>query len=151
MRRKEMEITDLGEIEGIIERAQVVRLAMCDGDMPYLVPLCFGYQDKTIYIHCALEGKKMDILAKNSNVCFEMDVDHKIEIGDNACACSMKYKSVIGTGTARIIDDPSEKSTALDLINQHYCAPTEDYPEALLKVMKVIKVEVREMTGKRSE
>jgi nitroimidazol reductase NimA-like FMN-containing flavoprotein (pyridoxamine 5'-phosphate oxidase superfamily) len=151
MRRKEMEMSDRAEIEAIIAEAMVCRLAMCDGDRPYIVPMSFGYRDGKLYFHCATEGKKLGILAKNDKVCFEMDVDQEVKRGGSACDFGMKYRSVIGFGAASIIDDPSEKAAALDVIARHYSASPEEYPEALLEVMKVIQVEIESMTGKKSE
>ena len=45
MRRKEKEITDKNQIEKILEESPVCRLAMVDGDKPYMVPMNFGYRD----------------------------------------------------------------------------------------------------------
>ena len=56
MRRKEKEIKDTAEIEEILSKAFVCRLGLCDNGRPYVVPLCFGYEDNALYIHCAKEG-----------------------------------------------------------------------------------------------
>ena len=78
MRRKEKEITDKTAIESIILRSSVCRLALSEDNHPYIVPLCFGYKDNTLYFHSALEGKKLDIMKNNNNVCFEFDIDYQI-------------------------------------------------------------------------
>ena len=69
MRRKDKEITDIKEIESILQGAQVCRLGMADNNMPYVIPVCFGYKEHTVYIHSASEGRKIDTLKKNPNVC----------------------------------------------------------------------------------
>ena len=63
----------------------------------------------------------------------------------------MKYRSVIGFGTASFVVDPSEKAAALDIFVEHYAVSPEEYPEALLKVTKVLKVEIDSMTGRKSD
>ena len=78
MRKKEREITDIGEIEKIIRKATVCRLGLALNDVPYVVPLSFGYADKTLYLHGAKEGKKLDIIRQNNRVCFEVDVDSEV-------------------------------------------------------------------------
>ena len=78
MRRKDLEVSERAEVEAILAEATVCRLAMCDGDQPYVVPLSFGYRDGTLYFHTAMEGKKLCILAKNNRVCFEVDVDQEL-------------------------------------------------------------------------
>ena len=150
MRRKELEMTERAEIEAIIAEAQVCRLAMCDGDRPYMVPLSFGYADNTLYFHCATDGRKLEVLTKNPSVCFEMDVEVDVKRGESACEFGMNYRSVIGFGTASILEDTEQKTAALDLIMTHYKASPEEYPEALINIMKVIKVEIESMTGKKS-
>jgi len=50
MRRKEKEITDLKSIEEIITRSKVCCLGLSLNDIPYVVPLSFGYKNKTIYL-----------------------------------------------------------------------------------------------------
>ena len=97
MRRKDREITDRNEIELIIEKSTVCRLAMADDSGPYIVPLCFGFRNNTLYFHSAAEGKKLGFLRKNPRVCFELDCDTEVRTGGKACDFSMRYRSVIGS------------------------------------------------------
>ncbi len=150
MRRPDKEITDREQIEAIIAKAQVCRLAMIDGDQPYVVPMNFGYDDHALFFHCATVGRKLDVLANNNRVCFEMDVDHELKSGARACDFGMGYQSVIGWGEARVLSDPDEMVAALDLIVRHYGVTPEAYSEAGLKAIKIIRVEVEEMTAKQS-
>ena len=100
MRKKEKEITQSSEIEEVIRKSLVCRIGMSDNDLPYIVPVCFGYQDNTIYIHGALKGRKNDILKKNKNVCFEFDINTAVVTAEDACKWGMNYQSVIGFGKA---------------------------------------------------
>ena len=52
MRKKEREITDIAAIESIIQRADVCRIALADGNIPYIVTMNFGYsggEEKCLY------------------------------------------------------------------------------------------------------
>lgn len=53
MRRQEKEIRDITEIEAIIGRAEVMRMGLSDYGSPYIVPVCFGYEHKVLWIHSA--------------------------------------------------------------------------------------------------
>jgi len=150
MRRKEKEITDRAVIESIVLRSSVCRLALSEDNRPYIVPLCFGYKDNTLYFHSAREGKKLDILRKNTNVCFEFDIDHKIVEAEKACKWGMEYQSVIGYGNASVINDPESKRRAFNIIMQHYSGSSFTYAEAALKNTVIIKVEIESMRGKKS-
>jgi hypothetical protein len=151
MRRKDKEITDKAEIESIIGRSMVCRLAMTDKNRPYIVPLCFGYKDNTLYFHSAGQGKKLDILKKNNLVCFEFDIDYEPIKEDKACDWGMKYKSVVGFGKASFIKDFESKCKALDVIMKQYSDESFVYPKTKVKNMVVIKVEIENMTGKYSK
>jgi nitroimidazol reductase NimA-like FMN-containing flavoprotein (pyridoxamine 5'-phosphate oxidase superfamily) len=150
VRRKEKEISDRTEIEAVIHEASVCRMGMCDGSSPYIVPLCFGYAAETFYFHCAAEGRKLDILAKNPEVCLELESGLALKPGVKACEWGMSYRSVIGFGRAERVEAPEAKRRALDLIMAHYAPGTFDYPEAALAKIVILKVRVRSMTGKRS-
>jgi nitroimidazol reductase NimA-like FMN-containing flavoprotein (pyridoxamine 5'-phosphate oxidase superfamily) len=150
MRRSDKEIMDAGVIEEILLRATVCRLGLCEGDRPYVVPLCFGYQDNALYFHSAGQGKKLDILRKNNNVCFEVDIDHELIEADEAFGCGMKYKSVIGFGRAVFIEDIELKCKALDIIMYHYSEGTFEYTQEAITNTTIIKIEIESMTEKQS-
>ncbi len=96
MRRNEREIKDRKDMDGIIKRCRVCHLALCDDGQPYVVPLSFGYDGEYLYFHAAREGRKIDIIKRNSRVGFEFDILHDIVTAKQACNWRAKYESVIG-------------------------------------------------------
>ena len=151
MRRSEKEITDRKAIEDIILRSKVCKLAMCEENRPYIVPLCFGFKNNTLYFHSAPKGKKIEILKKNPNVCFEFEIFTQIIKSAKACKWGMRYKSVIGFGKAGFITDDDLKRQAFDIIMNQYADGSFIYEDALLKSVVVINVGIQSMTGKQSE
>lgn len=151
MRRSDKEIKDPETIHRIIKETDVCRIALSDGKKPYIVPMNFAYKDNTLYFHSATEGQKIDILRKNNQVCFQMDIKTELVISEIPCNWGMKYLSVVGFGKAQIIDDDTEKKAALDILMSKYSSENsfEYSDEAICKVM-VIKVEIEKMTGKKS-
>jgi len=150
MRRQDKEIQNESEIKAIIKKAGVCRLGMINGNKPYIVPLCFGYHDNVLYFHSSLKGKKLDILQKNPNVCFEFDLITELVESDNPCNWGMKYQSVIGFGKVVFIASLAEKLKALNIIMAQYSKRQFQFPENKLKVTSVFKVEIESMTGKHS-
>ena len=150
MRRNDKQINDIAVVHDILSRGMFCRLGLCEGDMPYVVPACFGYEDNALYFHCAKEGKKLDILRKNNNVCFEVEVDCKIVEADQACDWGMGYKSVIGFGKAVFVEDVELKRKGLDVIMRHYSGGSFEYSVDAVENTVVIKVEIESMTGKQS-
>ena len=150
MRRKDKAIVELAEIEEIVRKSLVCRLGLAEENRPYIVPLIFGFKDRTLYFHSAPEGKKIEILRKNSKVCFEFDLDHEVLVDEKACKWGIKYRSVIGFGKASFVEDLEEKRKGLDVIMQHYSGRSFPYPEPAVENTVVIKVEIESMTGKES-
>ncbi|MDJ0986772.1 MAG: pyridoxamine 5'-phosphate oxidase family protein [Desulfobacterales bacterium] len=151
MRRKEKEITDKTEMDAIIRDSQVCRLGLADAGVAYIVPLCFGYDGNHLYFHSAREGRKIEILNRNNRVCFEFEVNTKINPGKTACAWGMNFRSVIGYGTASFVEDSAEKCRALDIIMGQYADGDFEYADKALSKTLVIKVEIHSMTGKKSD
>jgi nitroimidazol reductase NimA-like FMN-containing flavoprotein (pyridoxamine 5'-phosphate oxidase superfamily) len=151
MRRKDKEITDMAEIREIMEKARFCRIAMCNDNKPYVINVNFGIEDDIIYVHSAPEGKKIDILKENSNVCIEMDIDSEIVVTKRPCASTTKFRSVIAFGKASFIKDIENKKDALNIILKHYSddGPFE-FRERQLNRMLIIKIELDEITGKKS-
>lgn len=150
MRRKDKEIKDKSAIEEILRQAAVCRIAMCDGQTPYVVPMCFGYAGDRLYLHCAPEGKKIDILRQNPRVCFEVDVDQELIRGTQPCKWSLKYRSVIGFGNAVLVEDLKEKQRALDVLMEHFGGEAYSYPEDVLGRVTIIRIDIESLTGKQA-
>jgi len=150
MRRKDKEIKDKDVIESIIKRATVCRIGLSENNVPYIVPLVFGYKDDCLYFHSAPEGKKIDIIKQNNNVCFELDVDCELIKSEDPCNWDMKYYSVIGFGKAFFVDDLEEKRKALNIIMEHYSDNPYQYTVNEINKVAIIKVKIDSMTGKKS-
>lgn len=150
MRREDKEIRDKKEIESIIEKATVCRIAFSENDVPYIVPLNFGYKDDCLYFHSAADGKKIDIIKQNNQVCFEVDIDQEVVKSETPCNWEMKYRSVIGFGKAFFVDRLSEKRRALNIIVEHYSGDPYEYSEDAINNVAIVKVEIESMTAKKS-
>ncbi len=61
------------QINNILSSQVVGRLGCTDGKQPYIVPVTFTYDGDYIYGQTN-EGTKLNMLRKNKNVCFEVEV-----------------------------------------------------------------------------
>ncbi|MDP4222450.1 MAG: pyridoxamine 5'-phosphate oxidase family protein [Bacteroidota bacterium] len=152
MKKKEREISEIGEIESIVKKADVCRVAMSNNDVPYIVTMNFGYSDRIsrrLWFHCAAEGRKLDMIRKNNLVCFELDTDHQLFGGEKACDFGMKYSSVVGWGRIEILTDNNEKIEGLNYIMAHYSDRTGfSYRQETLDKTVVLRLDIIEMSGK---
>ena len=151
MRRTDKEITDRQSMENVLKEAEIVRLAMIDDGEPYLVAMNFAYADGALYMHSAREGRKIDALKKNNKIAFQTEIDVKILLKTEASNCTTRYTSVFGTGRAFLLEDRAEAIKALDAImTKHTGRAGSEYPEKVLDMMLVIRVNIETMTGKKS-
>ena len=75
MRRAKCEIIDQKEMIEILKGTSIGRLATLDSEgYPYITPVNFVYYQDCVYFHSGTKGEKIDNLARNPRVCFEVDL-----------------------------------------------------------------------------
>lgn len=139
------------ELESIIKKCNYCTVSMVDSyGKPYALPMNFGYVEKTLYLHSAPEGKKIDILKNSPEVCVVFSTDHELrwQNSEVACSYSMKYRSVLLFGLVSFVVDEQEKLVALESIMRQYTDETYRFSEPAVKNVCVMKVEVQNMEGK---
>ncbi len=153
MRRSDRELKEIRDMESIISRSDVCRVAFADNNTPYIVTMNFGYRggdQPCLYFHCAKEGRKLDMMKKNNLVCFEFDTDHELYGGDNGCDWGMKFSSVVGFGRISVITDRESRLSGLGFIMGHYSGRSDfSYDEKVLDGTVILRLEIDDMTGKR--
>ena len=151
MRKSRQEIRDKAVLEEILSGAEICRLSMLDGDLPYIIPVNYGYRNGHIYIHSAPEGKKIDLLKNNSLICFEVEDTVQVVKGEEACDWTTRYRSVVGYGTMEILTDGKSKQEGLEVIMAQHGAPELDkFDEGNLKRMVILKLRITSLSGKQS-
>lgn len=150
MRRKDKEITDSSHIKKILEQAQVCHLAMVDRGRPYVVPLSFGYAGNYLYFHSALQGRKIDILRSNPDVCFEFDLTDALIENKKPCSWSVKYQSVLGFGKVVFVENSDAKRDAFRIIMAHYSKREFIFSDEQLQSVAMFKVRIAEISAKQS-
>lgn len=152
MRRRDREVTEMGEILHILDGSKVCHLGLVEDGMPYVVPMNFGYcfeGDKLVfYMHGAKEGRKIDVIRKNGTCCVELDCDSQMIEGQVACQYGYSYYSLMGFGNATIVDDVDEKIKALTLLMKNLTGDDFEFNEKLVSIVQVIKVECDSYTAK---
>jgi hypothetical protein len=147
------EVTDIREIERIFSEAKVCRLALMNGEYPYVIPMCFGYDMHgdmpELYFHCAAQGRKLELVKKDNHAAFEIDCMKEIIPGEIPCTFTASYESVTGSGTVEIING-IEKLTGLNCIVRKYDDSQKEskYSEQALNSVVILKLTVTELCCK---
>lgn len=152
MRRAERSIQDEQRLAEMLEQASVCRIAFNDDPYPYVVPVNYVYQTPSLYFHSAAAGRKMDLIAADGRVCFEIDKCTAIEGGRRACNWGARFESIIGEGQASLLSDPAEKRSALEALMEKYSGRggwTLDASE--VEMVAVVRIDVAHLSGKASD
>lgn len=154
MRRSEREITSEDEIQAILARERVVRVGFAVDDNPYIVPLSYGYDfvQHLLYFHTARVGRKLDFIARNPRVCFEIEGPHHLRHADKACSWGLAYESLIGYGEISEILNPEEKSRSLSCLLRQQSGTDRcwEFSAEELRAVRVWQLAIESVTGKRT-
>ena len=152
MTKRERQVTDPRQILEILDKGQVLHLGLSVDDEPYVVPMNYGYTmegDKLVlYLHSAVRGKKLDMIRANPRVFFAIDCDRMPFQGDKPCQYGLVYSSVMGRGTAAIVEDVEEKKMAMSMLMKTQTGKEFTFEDRLVSIVAVIRVDVSEYTAK---
>ena len=151
---REKLVTDMDEIVKILDNSKVVHVGMIDGDEPYVVPMNYGYTLEdgklTLWLHCAKRGRKLDVLRTNNKVFFEMECGIQPFEGDIACRYGISYSSIMGRGTAEIVEDVEVKKAALSHLMKAQTGMDFEFEDKMTTIVSIIKIDTIEFTAKHS-
>ncbi|MCL1965431.1 MAG: pyridoxamine 5'-phosphate oxidase family protein [Firmicutes bacterium] len=127
---------------------------MVDGDVPYVVPLSYGYKILdgdvlALYFHSAHEGRKIDILKRGGKVCFEMSAEGEAVHSETPCNSGYYFSSVIGFGETVFIEDVGEKRDALSVMFRHQTGKDVSFNAEQAETVCVFKIVSADFTGKK--
>ena len=152
MTKRELQITDLNEIRAILDEAKVLHLGLAVEGEPYVVPMNYGYKMEdgklTLYLHSAVQGKKLDMLKANSRVFFELDCGRKPFEGEKPCQYGLAYSSVMGRGEAVLVEGVEEKMEAMTILMKTQTGRDFSFNEKLVSIVAVVRIDVTEYTAK---
>ena len=138
------------EMEQILYEEVFGFLGMSSNNTPYVVPLNYTYIDGKILFHCALEGKKLDHIRANPQVCFTVGRQpgqfRRHSEGSN---CEVDSESVVCFGTARVVDDVAERAEIINIFNRSFRPGDDDIPLKAVKSCGAVEITISEMTGRR--
>lgn len=136
----------------VVDKCEYATLAMIDTDgTPYCLPISIARDEDIIYFHSAKDGRKIDALRNDSNVCMSC-------VGDTLRAkdkFTTEFESAILRGKASEVTEDEEKIHGLKLIcERHTPTNMHEFDTAIEKSLfrtGVWKIEIADITGKRKK
>lgn len=153
-RRPDQIVDDEATIQAVIERGEHLTLAMSRDGEPYLSTVNYGYDTdrRCFFFHCAVKGKKADVLRANPVVWGQILEDNGYLPG----RCLHAYLTVQFRGTAVFEEDPAAKRDALRLMIDQL----EPDPEPVkarfvtdksVRSVAIVRVDVDSFTAKQGK
>lgn len=93
------------QIDEVLKSHYVGRIGYISGSRAYIVPVSYVFDGLSILVHSS-EGRKIEAMRQNPNVCFEVD-----DINDLG-----NWKSVVCQGRYDELTDPEDKRIALRML-----------------------------------
>lgn len=148
VRRKDREM-DRAAAEEILLNGNYGVLSMNgENDYAYGVPLSYVFDGKSIYVHCAPEGQKLNRIRRDNRVTFCV-VEEAVVLRD---LFSMQYRSAIAFGKAFEVGDEEKLEALIALAKKYsgdeYLEKGKTYAANSLKKTAVIRIDVEHVTGK---
>ena len=151
MRRKDKEIKEAKTLEDILKSNTVCRVAFSDNNLPYVLPMNYGYDGNAIYLHTAAEGRKIDILRRNAQVCFEITDSIELKTSTDACSFSTKYRSILVFGSATEVIETDEKAAGMQSIMYQQTGKNNwEFKKNQLDNTIVLKISIDSISGKEN-
>lgn len=142
----------------VMHKAPYITVSFIDAEgQAYGLPLSLASEDDVHwYFHGALEGKKLDAIKANPNVCLSAVARCTPTIGPKDGSFTLQYKSAIAFGKAELVDDDTEKTDALRIICQRFLPEHMDaFYQSIARSLgrtTVVRITLTEPpTGKRKQ
>ncbi len=109
-------------ITGILRAGLVAQVGFIQDGVPVVVPMIYGLDGDTIYLHGARKARVVRLLEKSATACLNVTLVDALVLARSAFNSSMNYRSVTAFGTPRLLEDTGEKLHAMRVISEHSMA-----------------------------
>lgn len=146
---------DRDTVHAILDAGFVAHVAVVQDGDPVVVPMLYGRDGETLFLHGARKARIIRMLEGSGNACVNVTLLDGLVFARSAFASSMNYRSVTVFGPARLIDDLDEKKRALHIISEHAMpgrrAELRLSHENELKMTGVIAIAIESASAKISD
>lgn len=110
------------EICNILDAGFLAHVGFVVDGQPFVIPTLFGRHEETLYLHGSAASRMLRELEHGIAACVTVTLVDGLVLARSAFHHSMNYRSVVAFGTARKIQDDSEKKEALRVVSEQVVA-----------------------------
>lgn len=109
---------DKDTVHTILDSALIASVGFVQDGQPVVVPMLFGREGETLYLHGARKARVIRLLESTTTACLNVTHVDGLVYARSAFNSSMNYRSVTVFGTPRLIEGTDEKLHALRVISE---------------------------------
>ncbi len=109
---------DVDTVHAILDAAVLAHVAFGEDGAAVVVPMLYGREGETIYLHGARKARVIRMLEQNESVSLNVTIVDALVLARSAFNSSMNYRSVTVFGKPRLIDDWDQKLHAMHVITE---------------------------------
>ncbi|MDX1406345.1 MAG: pyridoxamine 5'-phosphate oxidase family protein [Woeseiaceae bacterium] len=103
----------------ILDAGLVAHVAFVQDGNPVVVPMIYGRDADTLYLHGARKARVIRLLDQSASACVNVTLLDGIVLARSAFNSSMEYRSVTVFGAPQLVDDTAGKLHAMRVISEH--------------------------------
>jgi uncharacterized protein len=119
VREPQRAVYDRDAVNQILDEAFLCHVGFVVDGQPFVIPTSFGRDGDLLYIHGSAASRMLRNLDQGAPVCITVTLLDGLVLARSVFNHSMNYRSVVILGTAKLVDDPSEKLAALRALSEH--------------------------------
>jgi len=116
---REKAVYDKEIVHEILDSALVATVGFAQDGAPVVVPMIYGREGETIYLHGARKARVVRLLEQTDRACLNVTHVDGIVFARSAFNSSMNYRSVTIFGAPRLIEDYEQKVHGMRVISEH--------------------------------
>jgi len=141
-------------VHRILDAGIVAHVAFVQDGAPVVVPMIYGRDGNTVYLHGARKARVIRLLEQNERVCLNVTLLDGLVLARSVFNSSMNYRSVTVFGTPTLVEGSADKLRAMRLISEHSMpgrwAEVRDSHDKEVKMTGVIALEIESASAKIS-
>ena len=114
VRRPQRGFYDKATVHGILDAAMVAHISYVVDGQPFCTPTAFWREGEHIYWHGSSASRMIRFQSRGVPVCVTVTHLDAIVLARSGFHHSVNYRSVMAYGTARLVEDATEKRRAMD-------------------------------------
>ena len=152
IREPQRAVYDRAAINAILDEALICHVGFTTDSQTYVIPTMFARVSDSIYFHGSAASRMLRNLSDGLAVCITVTLADGLVLARSVFNHSMNYRSVVALGTAQLIDDSSEKLTALHAFTEKILPgrwnDARQPNEKELKATSILKLPLTEVSAK---